>query len=68
MKLFVEEFILEVRASFNARVRTIRSDNGTEYVNQEVEEVFKRHGIRNEKSVAYTLKGICALSSKLPGR
>ena len=35
-------------------VKTIRTDNGTEFVNRETAKLFEEEGIIHEKSVSYT--------------
>lgn len=48
------DFIRNVKMETRYDIRTIRTDNGTEYVNKDVSEILKRNNIRHQLSVAYT--------------
>ena len=54
VKLLV--YINAVRNKFNRTLKTIRSDNGTEYANEAVQKIFKREGIELQKTVPYSLQ------------
>nr|GEW83550.1 hypothetical protein [Tanacetum cinerariifolium] len=48
------KFIKNIQVHLNARVRNVRTDNGTEFVNQTLREFYKHVGISNQTSVART--------------
>ena len=43
-----------VRNQYNAKIKCFRSDRGTEYMNETVQEYFADHGIRHETSASAT--------------
>src|SRR5256885_3462406 len=43
-----------IRTQTGNKVKTLRTDNGTEFVNLEMEELLSRMGIKHEKTVPYT--------------
>ena len=48
------EYKAEVENQTGKKIKTLRSDNGTEYVNHAMINYLKLHGIRFEKTVPYT--------------
>lgn len=48
------EFKAMVENETGKRIKALRSDNGTEYVNEAFQSYFKKHGIKHQKSVVYT--------------
>lgn len=50
----IEEFIEEFENQFNCKIKRVRSDNGKEFINREVEKIFKAKGIIHETTVSYT--------------
>ena len=51
---FVMEVINKLETQKGHRVRTVRTDNGGEYVNNELGSFFKSKGISHETTAAYT--------------
>ncbi|GJX15027.1 retrovirus-related pol polyprotein from transposon TNT 1-94 [Tanacetum coccineum] len=51
---FVIKFLKQIQAGLNKTVRYIRTDNGTEFVNQVLTEYYERVGIFHQKSVPKT--------------
>jgi transposase InsO family protein len=43
-----------VENQLGKRIKCLRSDNGTEYLCNELESYLKKHGIKHEMTVAYT--------------
>lgn len=43
-----------VENQLGKKIKNVRSDNGTEYVNKQMEELFKSNGIVHQRSVPYT--------------
>ncbi|GJW09507.1 putative ribonuclease H-like domain-containing protein [Tanacetum coccineum] len=52
----LKRFIIEVKNQLNHKVKVIRSDNGTEFKNKEMDEFCGHKGIKREFSVAKTLQ------------
>ncbi|GJZ28221.1 retrovirus-related pol polyprotein from transposon TNT 1-94 [Tanacetum coccineum] len=52
---FVIKFLKKVQVALNATVRNIRTDNGTEFVNQTLRSYYEDVGITHRTSVARTL-------------
>ncbi|GKD03925.1 putative ribonuclease H-like domain-containing protein, partial [Tanacetum coccineum] len=50
----LKKFIIEVENQLNHKVKVIRSDNGTEFKNREMDELCEQKGIKREYSVAKT--------------
>jgi hypothetical protein len=50
----VKKFIRRVQNEFELKVKNIRSDNGSEFRNTQVEESFDEEGIKHELSTPYT--------------
>ncbi|KAL8144668.1 hypothetical protein AgCh_003023 [Apium graveolens] len=48
------EFVAYVKTQFNLTVKTFRSDNGTEFVNQKVQSLCATHGIVHQTSCVYS--------------
>ena len=48
------EFLKYVGSQFGHRVKVIRSDNGTEFVNSRVSDLMKKYGIHHQTSVPYS--------------
>jgi transposase InsO family protein len=54
-------FLRRAQNEFGLRIKKIRSDNGTEFKNSQIEGFLEEEGIKHEFSSPYTLKGKCAL-------
>lgn len=50
----LHKFLLSVQSQFNTTVKVLRSDNGSEFVNQSLSAVFTKMGIVNQTSCPYT--------------
>ena len=50
----LRDFVISTSNKFNKMVKTIRSDNGTEYVNQEVINFLKEKGVKHQLTVPYS--------------
>nr|GEW94806.1 putative ribonuclease H-like domain-containing protein [Tanacetum cinerariifolium] len=50
--MFIIKFLKMIQVRLNAPVRRIRTDNGTEFVNQTLRDYYKEVGISHETSVA----------------
>ncbi|GKF93891.1 putative ribonuclease H-like domain-containing protein, partial [Tanacetum coccineum] len=50
----LKKFITEVENQLNHKVKVIRSDNGTEFKNREMDEFYGQKGIKMDYSVART--------------
>jgi transposase InsO family protein len=50
----VKKFIGRVQNEFELKVKNIRSDNGSEFRNTQVEEFLDEEGIKHELSAPYT--------------
>ena len=50
----VEKFLDQVEAETGKAVRCIRSDNGLEYVNKDVDDVLRKRKVIHQKSTPYT--------------
>jgi transposase InsO family protein len=50
----VKKFIRRVQNEFELKVKNIRSDNGSEFRNTQVEEFLDEEGIKHEISTPYT--------------
>lgn len=48
------EFKSMVEKQTGRKLKALRSDNGTEYVNKKFDLYFRKHGIVHQKSVVYT--------------
>jgi transposase InsO family protein len=53
-KGIVKKFIRRVQNDFELKVKNIRSDNGSEFRNNQVEEFLDEEGIKHELSAPYT--------------
>nr|GEV60545.1 hypothetical protein [Tanacetum cinerariifolium] len=53
---FIIKFLKMIQLRLKAHVRRIRTDNGTEFVNQTLREYYKKVGISHETSVARSLQ------------
>jgi transposase InsO family protein len=53
-KRIVKKFIRRVQNEFELKVKNIRSDNGSEFRNTQVEEFLDEEGIKHELSASYT--------------
>lgn len=51
---FVEDFLRKAEKQCPGGVRVLRTDNGTEIVNQKIKELTHNLGIRHQRTVAYT--------------
>lgn len=50
----MKEFIKEAENITGNTIKTVRTDNGSEFCNKELSSYFKEKGIRHERTVAYT--------------
>lgn len=50
----IENFLNRVKMDVNCQVKTLRSDNGLEYINKDVESLLSKGLVRHQKSVPYT--------------
>jgi transposase InsO family protein len=50
----LKKFLKRAQNKFDAKVKRIRSDNGTEFKNTQVEDFLDEEGIKHEFSVSYT--------------
>jgi transposase InsO family protein len=51
----VKTFVRRAQKEFDLPIKKIRSDNGTEFKNTQVEEFLDEEGIKHEFSTPYTL-------------
>jgi transposase InsO family protein len=51
----VKTFVKRAQKEFDLPIKKIRSDNGTEFKNTQVEEFLDEEGIKHEFSTPYTL-------------
>ena len=49
----ISHFITEMDRKYGLKIQTLRTDNGTEYVNNTVNEILKKSGITHQTSIAY---------------
>lgn len=54
VKKCIEDFINQSQNITGNKVKTFRSDNGLEFVNKEVKQLFQLHGIVHQTTVPYT--------------
>lgn len=54
VKTVFQQFIAIVETECNTKVKIVRSDNGTEYCNQELTDYFKEKGIKHQLTIPYT--------------
>jgi transposase InsO family protein len=55
--LRIKEHIVMNKTETEKRVKTLRTDNGTEFVNRDVESLLKKMGgIKHERTIPYTLE------------
>lgn len=50
----LKEFIIYTKNQLGKNIKTIRSDNGKEFVNTRVRELLKKYGILHQLSISYT--------------
>ncbi|GAA0174918.1 hypothetical protein LIER_28203 [Lithospermum erythrorhizon] len=50
----IKQFFVMVQTQFDKTIKTIRTDNGTEFVNRDIINFFTSHGILHQKSCPYT--------------
>ncbi|GKD20067.1 putative ribonuclease H-like domain-containing protein, partial [Tanacetum coccineum] len=53
---FIIKFLKMIQVRLNATVKNIRTDNGTEFVNQTLRDYYEQVGISRKTSVARTLQ------------
>ncbi|GJW23885.1 retrovirus-related pol polyprotein from transposon TNT 1-94 [Tanacetum coccineum] len=63
---FIIKFLKMIQVRLNAAVRNIRTDNGTEFVNQTLRDYYKQVGISHETSVARTPQQNASVASPVP--
>lgn len=54
IKHVIEDFINKAENNTGNKVKIIRSDNGLEFVNRDVKEIFRKRGITHQTTVPYT--------------
>lgn len=54
IKHCIENFINKAENTTNNRVKLFRSDNGLEFINKELKDMFSRRGITHQTTVTYT--------------
>ena len=54
MTHYIESFIKLIFTQFNKRIKIIRSDNGIEFVNNNLSKLFNDLGMIHQTSCAYT--------------
>lgn len=54
VKKNIEKFISLAERETGHKMKTLRSDNGLEFINKEVKEILESKGIRHQRSVVYT--------------
>jgi transposase InsO family protein len=50
----LKRFLKQAQNEFGLRIKTIRSDNGTEFKNSQIEGFLEEEGIKHEFSSPYT--------------
>lgn len=50
----IDNFIKTVKRDTHLKIKCMRSDNGTEYINKEVQNLLLDNGIQHQKTVPYT--------------
>jgi IS30 family transposase len=50
----LKKFLRKTQNEFDAKIKKIRSDNGTEFKNTQIEDFFDKEGIKYEFSTPYT--------------
>jgi len=50
----VKRYLNSVKEETKNSVKKFRSDNGTEFINSEMSELLRAHGIKHELSAPYT--------------
>lgn len=50
----MKDFVSMAKNQFNVNIKTIRSDNGTEFTSKNVKQFLTSNGIKHEKTVPYT--------------
>lgn len=50
----IEDFIAMTNNRTEKNIKTLRTDNGLEFVNHGVKDVLRKHGIQHQRTVAYT--------------
>lgn len=50
----VEEFLNETKTRYDHKIKIVRTDNGTEFINYAMKTLLSQHGIQHQKSVVYT--------------
>lgn len=50
----IQNFVQEVKMKFGIVPKVFRSDRGTEYINKDLKDFFRKEGIRNQYTVSYT--------------
>ncbi|GJY12060.1 putative ribonuclease H-like domain-containing protein [Tanacetum coccineum] len=61
---FIIKFLKKIQVRLNATVRNIRTDNGTEFVNQTLRSYYKSVSISHETSVACTPQQNCIVERR----
>lgn len=54
VKLHIDEYIRSVKIQTGFDIKILRTDNGTEFVNQHFEKILKHHGIQHQKTIPYS--------------
>ena len=49
----ISHFITQMDSQYGLRIKVLRTDNGKEYINQQVERILEQSGITHQTSIAY---------------
>lgn len=56
VKSCFENFLKRVENKTGKKIKTLRTDNGLEFINSEIKNITEENGIRHEKTVSYSLE------------
>lgn len=51
---FLEDFFKKTQKHLMKGIKTLRTDNGLEFANQEIKDLTQRYGVKHQKTVPYT--------------
>lgn len=54
VKSNIEKFIKLSERETGNKIKCLRTDNGLKFVNSDIQKILEYHGIRHQRSVAYT--------------
>ena len=52
--VLLRDFIYMIKTQFDTTVKCVRSDNGTEFFNSQVDALFREHGILHQSSCVHS--------------